>query len=226
MEHIKKYKYEIGFLFLIFALALIWYLGKRSYIDTQAIQAALQKFPLFYGGIIYIVLYVTVTFFVFFSKDLFWLMGAVLFGPFLSALFISISEVINAFILFYLARYLGSPYARKRLSKKYNKLDDKLANISFLWLFIFRAAPLIPYRFLDLGAGLTRINFRRYLAAVIFGSPLKIFWIQYVLFSLGKSVFDPGALAGYFLSNKALFALSLVYIVLVIAVIFKIKAKD
>lgn len=226
MEHIKRYKHEIEFLILIIAVFLIWYLGRYFHIDTQAIQKSLQRFPLFYSGIIYVVLYVIVTFFVFFSKDVFWLMGAVLFGPLLSALFICIAEIINAFILFYLARSLGRAYIEKRLSEKYKKLDEKLGNINFSWLFIFRAAPLIPYRFLDLAAGLTRIHFRRYLTAVILGSPLKIFWIQYVLFGVGINTFNPYALAEYFLDNKTLLIFSLVYIMLVIAVIVKIRAKD
>lgn len=221
----KKYKHELEFLILIIAICIIWYLGRYFQIDTQAIQRSLQRLPLFYGGLIYIGLYVIVTFFIFFSKDAFWLMGAILFGPFLSALFISISETVNAFILFYLARSLGRASVEKSLAQKYKKLDEKLGNIGFCWLFIFRAAPLIPYRFLDLAAGLTRIHFRKYLAAVIFGSPLKIFWIQYILFAVGKNTFNPYALAEYFLSNKALFIFSLVYITLVIAVIFKIKRK-
>lgn len=226
MKHIKRYRHEIEFLILILAVFLLWYLGRYFHIDTQGIQRSLQRLPLFYSGIIYIALYVIVTFFVFFSKDVFWLMGAVLFGPLLSALFICISEIINAFILFYLARSLGRSFVSKRLSAKYKELDEKLGKINFFWLFIFRAAPLIPYRFQDLAAGLTRIHFRRYLAAVILGSPLKIFWIQYILFGVGINTFNPYALAGYFLGNKALFIFSIIYIILVIAVIFKIRAKD
>lgn len=226
MKHIRRYKYETEFLIFIFAIVLIWYSGRYFHIDTHALQGSLERLPLFYSGIVYVALYVIVTFFIFFSKDVFWLMGAVLFGPFLSALFICIAETINAFILFYLARSLGRVYIKRRLSEKYKRLDDKLGNINFFWLFIFRAAPLIPYRFLDLGAGLTRINFRRYLTAVVFGSPLKIFWIQYILFGLGKNAFNPYALAEYFLNNKALFLFSLIYIILVIGVILKIRAKD
>ena len=226
MDYIKRYKHEIEFLILILAILLLWHLGRYFHIDTQAVQRSLQKLPPFYSGLIYIALYVIVTFFVFFFKDVFWLMGAVLFGPFLSALLIYIAEVINAVILFYLARSLGRAFVSKRLSEKYRKLDEKLGRVNFFWLFIFRAAPLIPYRFQDLAAGLTRIHFRRYITAVIFGSPLKIFWIQYILFGLGRNTFNPYALAGYFLQHKALFIVSLIYIALVIAVIFKMQRKD
>ena len=223
---IKKYRQEIEFIILILALFLIWLLGRQFNIDTGAIEKSLKDLPLFYSGLIYIGLYVAVTFFIFFSKDLFWLMGAVLFGAIFSTLFICIAETVNAVILFYLARRLGRTYIEKSVSVKYKKLDERLGGLSFLWLFIFRAAPLIPYRFLDLAAGLTSINFRRYIAAVILGSPFKMFWIQYILTGVGRNIFDrPQALVAYFLNNRGLFIFSLIYPLLVIAVTFKIRHK-
>lgn len=212
---------------MIIAILLIWYLGRYPHIDTGALQKSLQKLPLFYSGIVFIALYVVITFFVFFSKDVFWLTGALSFGVIYSTLFICIAEVINAFILFYLARHLGRAYIEKSLSQKYRHLDERLGNINFFWLFIFRVAPLIPYRFLDLAVGLTKVHFRRYILAVILGSPIKMFWIQYILSGLGKSIFDnPYALVGYFLNNKSLLMFSFMYFVLFILVALKIRPKD
>lgn len=223
---LKKYKNELGFLLLIIALVIIWYLGRSYHIDSAAIQSSLKKFPLLLSAAIYILLYVIVTFFIFFSKDVFWLLGAVLFGAGLSTLFICIAETINAVILFNLSRKLGRAYVEKKLTGKYKYLDEKLGRVSFFWFFIFRAAPFIPYRFLDLAAGLTSIRFRRYLAAVIFGSWLKMFWIQYILAAVRYSIFnDPSRLAEYFLSNRTLFMFSFIYVIFVIAVVMKLKYK-
>ena len=223
----KREKHEIEFLILVLAIASIWFFGRFLHIDTQAIEKNLKAFPLVYSSVLYIILYVIITFFIFFSKDVFWLMGAVLFGAALSTLFICIAEVINAFILFNLARRFGRAYVEKSISEKYKHLDEKLGRINFFWLFIFRAAPLIPYRFLDLGAGLTRINFRKYLSAVIIGLPVKMFWIQYILYGVGKNIINnPYALVEYFLHNKALLLFSTVYILLIILVVLKIEEKD
>jgi uncharacterized membrane protein YdjX (TVP38/TMEM64 family) len=221
---IKKYKHDLGFVFLLATLILTWYLGRCFHVDTAVIQESLKGYSLFVSGILYIVLYVVISFFIFFSKDVLWFMAAVLFGPSLSALFICIAETINAFILFYLARYLGKTYVEKSLGGKYKNLYEKLGRISFFWLFIFRAAPLIPYRFLDLACGLTNIRFRKYLAAVILGTPVKMFWVQHILYGVGKSVLDnPYALVEYFLNNKALLLFSLIYIILVVMVVLKIN---
>ena len=113
------------------------------------------------------------------------------------------------------------------LKKKSENLDDRLANINFFWLFIMRLAPLIPYRFLDLGVGLTRIHFRRYFAAVLLATPIRVFWVQYILAVVGKNIFNkPGLLVDYLLQNKALFIFSFIYLVLVILAAFKLRHKD
>jgi uncharacterized membrane protein YdjX (TVP38/TMEM64 family) len=223
----KKYRQRIEFLILIIALASVAYLGSFLRPDTRVLQASLEKLPLFLSGTLYIILYVIITFFLFFSKDVFWFLGAVLFGASLSTLFIWISELINALILFHLARRFGRAYVKKSLSKKYTHLDRKLGKISFFWLFIFRAAPLIPYRFLDLAAGLTRIRFQRYFLAAALGTPVKMFWIQYILAAVGRNALsNPSFLAKFFLSNRNIFLLSFVYLLMVMLVFLKIQERD
>lgn len=208
-------------------MALTWYLGRFVNFDSQAALIFLKKVPFFYAGVIFVILYCTVTFFIWFSKDAFKLLGAVLFGAISSTLFIWAAEIINAFILFNLSRYLGRDFAEKTLKEKFNNLDDKLGRVSLFWLFLFRVAPLIPFRFLDIASGLTTISFRKYLAIVILGSPIRIFWVQYVLTGVGKNIFtNPYALSEYLVQNKTLFIFSLAYLILVILVLFKIKLKE
>ncbi len=225
--NVQKDNNRIKFLVFVLVLLLLLSLGKYLNIDTTAIEKFLKGFPLIYAAALYVVLYVVVTFFIFFSKDIFWILGAVLFGAYISAALILISEIINAAILFNLSRYLGRQYVEYSLKGKYANLDEKLSRLNFFWLFIFRAAPLIPYRFLDLGFGLTKISLRKYLIAVILGSPLKIFWIQYILTGVGKGILsNPLALSEYFLSNKSLFMFSFIYVIFVILVVIKLKLKE
>lgn len=223
----KKNNYRLGLLILILVLCLSFYLSRYIPQDLQGLQRSLAEFPLAVSAVLYVVLYVIITFFVFFSKDLFWFMGAFLFGPFLSAALICAAEVINAFILFNISRLLGRGYVEKKLSGRYHNLDEKLGKISLFWLFVLRAAPLIPYRFLDLASGLTSLRFRRYLIAVIFGTPIKMFWIQYIIYSVGRSIFsDPKTLMEYFLSHKILLFLGFGYIILIIMALIKMLKRE
>ena len=216
-------KNEIKFLVLIIGIALIYFLGRYFHIDTQYLQGFLKRYPVVYSGIVFVTLYVIVTFFIWLSKDIFRLVAALIFGAYLSTLLVFIAEIINAIILFNLSRYLGRAYVENALKK----IDERLGRLNFLWLFLFRCVPIIPFRFLDLSIGLTKISFAGYLAAVILGSPLRIFWVQYALAGLGLAVFNnPYAVAVYLLRNNFLFVLGLVYLALIIIVAFKIKRKD
>lgn len=221
-----KYKGKLKFLLFIVILSLLWLMGNFFHIDTEGIRRSLAHLPVFHRGILFILLYVIVSFFIWFSKDIFWVVGAVLFGAYTSALLVWIAEIINAFILFHLAHFLGRDFIKHYLSERYNKFDEKIGCFGFPWFFLLRAVPLIPYRFLDLGAGLTCLSFGRYLAAVIIGSPLKIFWVQYILAGVGESVFNnPAKLVEYFLSNRLLFNLSLIYLLLIGVIIWRLKVK-
>ena len=87
--------------------------------------------------------------------------------------------------------------------------------------------PLIPYRVLDLLTGLTSFSFLQYFIIVVIGSPLRIFWIQYILAGVGVAIFkNPAALVDYMTTNKIIFAWSLVYLILVIVVGFRLKFKQ
>jgi uncharacterized membrane protein YdjX (TVP38/TMEM64 family) len=80
---------------------------------------------------------------------------------------------------------------------------------------------------MDLSAGLTKIDIRKYLVAAALGTPLKMFWIQYILFGAGKNALsDPDAIVGYLLGNKIILASGAIYLILVILVIIKMRSKD
>lgn len=222
-----RQKSKIKFLILIIALFLIWRLGGVLHIDAASIRGHLSRLPLSWAGVVFVAVYVILTFFIWFSKDLLRIIAAVVFGACYSTLFVLIAETINAFILFHMARALGRGFVEKDLRAGGRWLDEKLTGSGFLWLFLFRAVPLLPFRFLDLAAGLTGMPFRKYLLAVALGSPLRIFWVQYVLAGTGEMVFgDPYALSAYISGNKPLFLFSLVYVVLVVVVASKLKAKS
>ncbi|MCM8796194.1 MAG: VTT domain-containing protein [Candidatus Omnitrophica bacterium] len=182
--------------------------------------------PLLYSSLLYISLYVVITFFIWFSKDIFWLAGALSFGPYLSTTLVLIAETINAFILFNISRRLGRDFVKERLSAKYRHIDEKLGNLSLSWLFLLRAVPLIPYRFFDLGAGLISISLPKFMAVIILASPIRIFWVQYILAGVGRAIFDePYMLVDYFLRHRILFTFSLLYLILIIFVVRILKIK-
>lgn len=224
----SNYSIRIRFLFFIFIFLALWFINKSWYFEQGQLEQLLNSIPLVYSALVYVISYVVVTFFLFFSKDIFWLLGALIFGPGLSAILIWFAELVNAVILFNLSRAFGRGYVEARLGLKETAgLGRRLAGLSFFWLFILRAVPLIPYRFLDLAAGLTPLSFRRYMLAAILGSPVKIFWMQYILAAVGRAaILNPKAVADYFSGHPKLLIFSLVYVVFVIMVAMRFNPKE
>lgn len=227
MKNILRDKSGLKFVVLIIALLLIWYLGKALRIDTEGLQDYLRRFPVAFGAIIFITLYVVVTFFLWLSKDIFKLASALIFGAGLSTLFIWLAEIINACILFGLSRSQGRGFVEKMLGKGAQGLDKKLAQVNLCWLFLIRGVPLVPFRFLDLAAGLSNIPLRRYILAVVFASPIRIFWVQYILAGVGEAVFSrPQAITQYLRQHSGVYILSLLYLILAIVAAGRLKIKD
>jgi len=217
------------FKFVVFIgiIALLWLIGKTLPLDKDTIKNSLTRFPLVLSCAIFVFSYVFVTFFIWFSKDIFRFVSAILYGPYISTLLVFVSEAINAFILFNMARYLGRDFVEEFLKKSGGNLDKKLSGTTFPWLLTLRAVPLIPFRFLDIFAGLTDMPFRRYFWAVALGSPIRIFWLQYALAIAGDTVFkDSRKFSEFVLNNKFLFYSNLIYLVLVIIVFFKIRKRQ
>lgn len=203
-----------NFLALVSILFLSWLLGRYFHIDSNYLKNLLSKFPLVYSGIAFVLLYVVITFFVWFSKDIFRVLGAVIFGAYLSTLFVYIAEMINAAILFNLSRFLGRGFVKNHLRGGFEDLDERICKFGFWGIFVLRITPLVPFRFLDIAGGLTRIYFKEYFLVSCLGSPIRIFWLQFILAAVGLGIFKDNSLVmRYFLENKIVFIFSLIYLV-------------
>jgi len=217
-------KDKIKFIILISLLLLIWYLGSFIRIDESSLRSYFSQLPVIPAASLFVLSYVIITFFVWFSKDVFKIISAVLFGAYLSTLLIWIAESINAVILFNLSRRMGRAFIDDSLKGRYSNLDEKLSSLGFFWLFLLRLVPLLPFRFMDLAAGLTNMSFGRYILCALLGSPLRIFWIQVFLVGAGKRLlYSPASAAMYLAENRWLYVFSLAYLLLIAVVAVKIK---
>jgi uncharacterized membrane protein YdjX (TVP38/TMEM64 family) len=213
----------IAFAAVIFAI--IW-LGGVFLANMEQIKTILKSIPYIYSSIVFVILYVLANF-VFFAdiKDLIKPIGAVMFGAYISTLLIYIAEVINAFIFFNLSRALGMKFVDRVLRGKFHKFYDKVSDMNFAWICIFRLIPLIPYRVLDVSFGLSKVSFKKYICAVLLSSPPRIFLIQFILASIGG--FSMEKMIKYFSENSLAFVLTFAYlgVALLIAIIIRHKLK-
>lgn len=209
---------------LLFLLIII--LGRYFKIDPDKLKQMFIGVSVLRVAGTYILMYVAVTFFIWLSKDIFRFIAAMMFGPFLSTILVFLAETINAAILFTLSRYLGKGFVDSLLKSPSRTLQNKISRASLWYIFTLRTVPLIPFRILDLGFGLTRIRLSQYLMIVVLASPARIFWVQYILAGLGEVAFkNPQLLINYLLDNRVAFIWSFIYLVLAIILAFKIKHR-
>ncbi|MBU4333952.1 MAG: VTT domain-containing protein [Candidatus Omnitrophica bacterium] len=209
----------LSFLLFIGFLSMCFIFGKIFEFDIDSMRKFLSSFPIFLSGIIFVVLYVVLTSFIWFGpKDVFRIASAVLFGAYTSTILVWISEMLNAVVLFCLSRQLGQEFVEQKFRLKKAKIEGAKESAGIFGSFVLRINPLIPFRFQDLIAGLSRITLFRYILAISAPSFLRILWLQFLLAALGVSIFkNPDIVSEYLMANPVALKFSSFYFLLVIA---------
>jgi len=177
------------FILLIVFILACWFLGRYFKLDLEYYRNFLSQFPLALSGLLFIAIYVFTTTFVWFGpKDILRLSSAILFGGTISTVFVTIAELFNATILFYLSRKLGRGYIKQKFKVKDALLDQAKKDSGFFGIIAFRLNLLFPLRFIDLGYGLTHIHFKKYLILSILSTPFRIFLQQYIMAVVGEKL--------------------------------------
>ena len=217
---------KIKFSLLVILVILFFYISKFFQLDQQNIQNILGEAPGIVSCVVFIVLYVFFTFIIWLGpKDVFRIVGAVVYGAYLSTFLVWLAEMVNVVVLFSLSRKLGREYVESRLKGKMSKWDDGIGDSNFWMIFLLRLTPIVPLRFLDLGFGLTKISLRKYLIICAIGTPLRIFWQQFLL-SLGfETIIDPHKLSEYLNYHPWVMIFALAYLVLSVVMIIILKKK-
>jgi len=211
---------------LILIIIVIWYLNAYTPVNKEYINNILFKYPVLLQWFVFIFCYTVLTFFIWSLKDSLKLISALAFGAYTSTVLIWISEIINSFVLFYCARYLVRSLYQKQIKGAFLNFDEKISKTNLIWLFFLRLAPIVPNRILDSTVGLTKISYKKYLFIVIIASPLRIFFVQYVLAAVGEVIFkEPLKLVDYFRDNPYLMQIGLIYFVANIIIIVLLKKR-
>jgi uncharacterized membrane protein YdjX (TVP38/TMEM64 family) len=214
--------------FLIFLLLAAFFLALSPFIhfDQQAVQDYLKRFPVFWSALVFIFLYVGLTFFVWVGpKDVLRIAGAFLFGPYLSTVIVWFGEMGNACVMFSLSRHFGRGYVAERMPGQMERLDHIMSGKSSWGIFFAKFFPVIPFRFLDLACGLTRISLKKYLLISAVASPLRIFVIQFFVALGVDTILNPAKLSVYLEQHPAIFLAVASYVIgaFVMVVVFKKK---
>ncbi|UCG34790.1 MAG: hypothetical protein JSW17_04660, partial [Candidatus Omnitrophota bacterium] len=121
-------KPAVRFLLLILIIAGLFLIGKYFAIDEAKINEFLEKIPYGWASAVFVFLYVAGTFIIWYLKDPLKVVGAIIFGAYLSTLLIYIAELINAYIFFRFSRGLGRDFIEKSVKGRFRSFYEKLEN--------------------------------------------------------------------------------------------------
>lgn len=97
------------------------------------------------------------------------ILGGFLYGPYVGALLNWIGRVIGHIIAFFIARFAGRIIAEKFVQRKTLEKYDKFVSDKSLVLFLVYFLPLFPDDETSYLAGLSKMKFRMFLFANLFG---------------------------------------------------------
>ena len=212
---------------MILLVFLFLALSRFVHFDQQTFQTYLQGFSLFWAGLVFIVLYVGLTFLVWVGpKDVLRVVGALLFGPYISTLIVWVGEMGNACVMFSFSRHFGRGYVAERMPGNMRRLDEVIAEKSVWSIFFLKFFPVVPFRFLDLAFGLTRISLKKYLLISAVASPLRIFVIQFFIALGVDTVLNPAKLSAYLQEHPTIFSAVGLYLAGAFVMIAVFKKKS
>ncbi len=119
-------------------------------------------------------------------------LNIITFGELLGFFISWLATCIGCMLAFFICRKLKEKYSKKyEKNKQINKIKGYINKLSFSNLVIILAVPFTPAFAINIGAGLSDIDAKRYFFAVLIGKiPMIYFW-GFIGKSLLESITDP-----------------------------------
>ncbi|NQU17054.1 MAG: TVP38/TMEM64 family protein [Candidatus Saganbacteria bacterium] len=198
----------------IAVIAILWathYFGVYQYLTPQRIRDFVLSFGIL-APIIYIIIYVLRSFFLF-SASVLSITGGLAFGPLWGTVYTVIGATLSSSLTFWLVRWFGRDFMNatcKSCGTAIEGLDEKIGNKGFWFILFLRLVPIFPYEGINFAAGLSKINFRNYFWGTFLGIIPGSFAFNYLGGSL-LNIRDP----------KIILAITLVLLTMFIPTIYK-----
>lgn len=112
---------------------------------------------------------------------------------------------INAFLL---ARKLSGVISKKFKGKKYKKFKKYINKISFTHLIVLMAIPFTPAFLINIAAGLSDIDYKKYFIALLLGKAPMVFFWSFIGKNLKESINDTTVLVEILLMVVIMYVIS------------------
>ncbi|WNB92766.1 TVP38/TMEM64 family protein [Bacillus sp. NEB1478] len=99
------------------------------------------------------------------------LAGGLAFGTFWGTVYTVFSATAGAVISFYLSKYLGARWLKKKISStdRIEKWQNEIKKKGFYYIFILRVIPIINFDLVSYVSGISRLKLKPYIFATLLG---------------------------------------------------------
>jgi uncharacterized membrane protein YdjX (TVP38/TMEM64 family) len=203
-------------LFIVAAIVLIRYSPVKDALTAEALDTFLQSAG-FWAPLVYVLVY-AVGICLFIPGTLLTGLGAAIFGPYRGFLWAWIGAMIGSAGAFVIGRTLGREFAASLIGDRLKKYDEAIERNGFATVLYLRLV-YFPFTPMNFGMGLTRIQFRDYLAGTGLGIIVGTFIFTFAIGTL-KEVWASGDW-GQLVSFKIFFSIFLFIFSFFIPVLIK-----
>lgn len=135
--------------------------------NAWSIKSYINSFGIF-SPIVYIIMFTLVPL-TLFPDGILAVSGGMAFGVVYGTIYTIIGAVCGGTLSFYIARFLGRSVVDKLVYGKGKWFEDGVEKKGFLIIFTLRLIPLVPFDIISYAAGLSKIKFKEFLLATVFG---------------------------------------------------------
>ncbi|MFB6182376.1 MAG: FAD-dependent oxidoreductase, partial [Candidatus Magasanikbacteria bacterium] len=166
----KFLKFILFLLFVATALGINYYFNLAQYLDVDTIRSVIESYGI-WAPVVFMILYAA-SILLFLPASPFSVVSGVVFGGVFGTIYVVVGATAGAALAFLLSRFLGEDFIHRLLSEKFRqveKYNQKLSERGLLSVLIVRLIPAFPFTASSFAFGLTRVKFRDFFLATLFG---------------------------------------------------------
>lgn len=165
----RKYIFPILILLVLALLILAW---RQGWLPDWNL-ATMRAFILGFGSlaiVVYILLMAINTITIMPPTMIMMVLSGILFGPVVGSVALWTGLLLGSVGAFLIARLLAQDFISARLGGRAAKFNEQLKESGFSVVLVARLLGLLPYELVNYASGLSKIAFRDFLLATMFGS--------------------------------------------------------
>jgi uncharacterized membrane protein YdjX (TVP38/TMEM64 family) len=176
-------------------LGLGWW-GRRAGLTVPGALAAIRSLGPVGSAAAFVGLYVFVTLAPISIRDPLKVIGVVVFGPWLSAAYLAVADLVAAVLSFYLAKALGREFVERVVGARIGWINERLSRDALRNMILLRVLPT-PYRHLNFLSGVTRIATGDFVWGTLIGASIRALYGQLLLWPFAGLLLRGGSGPGW-----------------------------